>query len=91
MTTPPAPLAPRPVDPALVHGAVELEPTPRGLLPHRLPGWARARTDWLAKGGAAPTRARPAQTYSRDARAASRGPKLRAKPPRVWRRRSRKS
>lgn len=45
MTTPLAPLASRPVDPALVHGAVELEPTPRGLLPHRLPGWARARTD----------------------------------------------
>ena len=33
------------IDPALVVGALELEPTGRGLLPHRLPGWARAQTD----------------------------------------------
>ncbi|CUR62110.1 conserved hypothetical protein [metagenome] len=31
--------------PALVHGALELEHTGRGLLPHRLPAWARAQTD----------------------------------------------
>ncbi len=30
---------------ALVHGALELEPTDRGLRPHRLPAWARAQTD----------------------------------------------
>ncbi|CAM3782577.1 SGNH/GDSL hydrolase family protein [Nocardioides zeicaulis] len=30
---------------ALLRGAVELEPTATGLLPHRLPGWARAQTD----------------------------------------------
>jgi hypothetical protein len=29
----------------LVRGALELEDTGRGLLPHRLPAWARARTD----------------------------------------------
>ncbi|MBL0746393.1 SGNH/GDSL hydrolase family protein [Nocardioides baculatus] len=33
------------IDPALVHGAIELERTDRGLLPHRLPAWARAQTD----------------------------------------------
>jgi hypothetical protein len=29
----------------LVHGALELEPTPRGVLPHRLPAWARRYAD----------------------------------------------
>ncbi|MCP2263937.1 GDSL-type esterase/lipase family protein [Promicromonospora thailandica] len=29
--------------PALVHGAAELERTPRGLRPHRLPAWVRTR------------------------------------------------
>lgn len=38
-----APLFARPIDHSLIHGTVELEPTPRGLLPHRLPGWARAQ------------------------------------------------
>jgi hypothetical protein len=33
------------IDPALVHGAIELERTDRGLLPHRLPAWARTQTD----------------------------------------------
>lgn len=33
------------IDPALVRGALELEHTGRGLLPHRLPAWARAQTD----------------------------------------------
>ena len=33
------------IDPALIRGAVELERTDRGLLPHRLPAWARAQTD----------------------------------------------
>ncbi|MFF5084614.1 SGNH/GDSL hydrolase family protein [Actinoplanes sp. NPDC000266] len=33
-----------PITAALVRGAAELEPTPQGLLPHRLPGWARAQT-----------------------------------------------
>ncbi|MCD2190248.1 SGNH/GDSL hydrolase family protein [Actinomycetospora soli] len=32
-----------PITPDLVRGAVELEPTDRGLLPHRLPSWARAQ------------------------------------------------
>ncbi|MBA2952646.1 lipase [Nocardioides sp. MAH-18] len=32
-----------PVTPALVRGALEVEQTPRGLLPHRLPAWARAQ------------------------------------------------
>jgi hypothetical protein len=31
--------------PGLVRGALELERTERGLLPHRLPAWARAQTD----------------------------------------------
>lgn len=30
--------------PDLIQGAVELEPTKRGLRPHRLPAWARAQT-----------------------------------------------
>ncbi len=33
------------IEPALVRGAIELEPTGRGLLPHRLPSWARAQSD----------------------------------------------
>ncbi|GAA0522633.1 lipase [Paractinoplanes deccanensis] len=33
-----------PVTAELVHGAVELETTAHGLLPHRLPAWARAQT-----------------------------------------------
>ena len=32
-----------PITPDLVHGAVELERTQAGLLPHRLPAWARAQ------------------------------------------------
>ncbi|MEY7976570.1 SGNH/GDSL hydrolase family protein [Streptomyces pilosus] len=32
-----------PITAALVRGALDLERTPRGLLPHRLPAWARAR------------------------------------------------
>lgn len=32
-----------PIAPGLLRGAVELEPTGRGLLPHRLPAWARAQ------------------------------------------------
>ena len=33
-----------PITAELVHGAVELEATERGVRPHRLPGWARAET-----------------------------------------------
>ena len=33
-----------PIGPELLRGAVELESTARGLLPHRLPAWARAQT-----------------------------------------------
>lgn len=33
------------IDPTLVRGALELERTGRGLLPHRLPAWARAQSD----------------------------------------------
>ncbi|MGA4859594.1 GDSL-type esterase/lipase family protein [Streptomyces koyangensis] len=32
-----------PLTPDLVRGALELEPTARGVLPHRLPAWARAQ------------------------------------------------
>ncbi|WP_228375070.1 GDSL-type esterase/lipase family protein [Demequina iriomotensis] len=32
-----------PLDPALVRGVAELEPTAAGLVPHRLPAWARHR------------------------------------------------
>lgn len=32
-----------PVTPELLRGALEFERTPRGLLPHRLPAWARAQ------------------------------------------------
>jgi hypothetical protein len=34
-----------PITPELVRGALELEPTAQGLLPHRLPAWARAQGD----------------------------------------------
>ncbi|MEU8290875.1 GDSL-type esterase/lipase family protein [Streptomyces pseudogriseolus] len=41
---PSAPLAhTTPVTPDLVRGALDLEETPDGLLPHRLPAWARAQ------------------------------------------------
>ena len=36
-------MQPTPITADLVHGALELEPTTYGLLPHRLPGWARAQ------------------------------------------------
>jgi GDSL-like Lipase/Acylhydrolase family len=36
---------PIPITADLVRGAVELERTEHGLLPHRLPAWARAQTD----------------------------------------------
>lgn len=36
------PLTTTPITADLVRGALELEPTEHGLLPHRLPGWARA-------------------------------------------------
>jgi hypothetical protein len=38
-------LVPTPITADLVHGALELEPTPYGLLPHRLPAEARAYAD----------------------------------------------
>lgn len=38
-------LTPVPDVRALLRGAIELEPTAAGLLPHRLPAWARAQTD----------------------------------------------
>lgn len=41
--TRPTDLIAHPVTPALVRGAIELEPTPLGLQPHRLPAWARAQ------------------------------------------------
>ena len=45
-----------PITPDLVRGAVELEPTEQGLLPHRLPGWARAQIpdDQLAQAESQP-------------------------------------
>lgn len=33
-----------PLGPRFIHGAVEIEQTPAGFLPHRLPAWARARS-----------------------------------------------
>jgi hypothetical protein len=33
------------IDPTLVRGALELQSTDRGLLPHRLPAWVRAQSD----------------------------------------------
>ncbi len=38
-------MQPTPITADLVRGAVELEQTEHGLLPHRLPAWARAQTD----------------------------------------------
>jgi len=32
-----------PIHPGLIHGAVELEPTAVGILPHRLPAWTRTQ------------------------------------------------
>src|SRR6478752_664742 len=39
----PMPLTTTAITAALVRGALELEQTDRGLLPHRLPAWARAQ------------------------------------------------
>lgn len=39
-----------PITAELVHGAVELEVTPHGLLPHRLPRWARTRSGQMPAG-----------------------------------------
>ncbi|HZE38232.1 MAG TPA: SGNH/GDSL hydrolase family protein [Stackebrandtia sp.] len=39
MTT--KPLRPFAIEPSMIRGAVEIERTPRGLTPHRLPRWAR--------------------------------------------------
>lgn len=36
-----SPLRPVAITPPMIRGAVEVEKTARGLLPHRLPGWAR--------------------------------------------------
>ncbi|MEU5523424.1 GDSL-type esterase/lipase family protein [Streptomyces sp. NPDC047860] len=41
-STPDAPIT-TPITTDFVRGALDLEPTPQGLLPHRLPAWARAR------------------------------------------------
>jgi lysophospholipase L1-like esterase len=40
-----------PIEPGLVRGALELERTDRGVLPHRLPAWARAQVpdEYLAR------------------------------------------
>lgn len=46
-----------PIRPELVRGAIELEETPTGLLPHRLPAWARAQ---LADGQLAMAESQPA-------------------------------
>ncbi|WP_116521139.1 GDSL-type esterase/lipase family protein [Achromobacter insuavis] len=43
MTTPTSDWTATAIVPALVRGALELEATARGLLPHRLPAWARAQ------------------------------------------------
>ncbi|WP_445257066.1 SGNH/GDSL hydrolase family protein [Nocardioides aurantiacus] len=43
MTRPSTPLTDVPLTADLVRGALDLERTDRGLLPHRLPAWARAR------------------------------------------------
>ncbi|WP_287813094.1 GDSL-type esterase/lipase family protein [Achromobacter sp.] len=43
MTTPTSDWTTTAIVPALVRGALELEATARGLLPHRLPAWARAQ------------------------------------------------
>lgn len=41
--TPSTSLRSIPLAPGLVHGVAELEPSARGLVPHRLPAWARAQ------------------------------------------------
>ena len=43
MTRPSIPLTDVPLTADLVRGALDLERTEHGLLPHRLPAWARAR------------------------------------------------
>ncbi|MFJ9950671.1 GDSL-type esterase/lipase family protein [Kitasatospora sp. NPDC091207] len=43
MHTAPRPRITTPVTAELLRGALDLEPTERGLLPHRLPAWVRAR------------------------------------------------
>jgi len=40
---PPLPLQSVPLSPEIVRGVAELEPSARGLVPHRLPAWARAQ------------------------------------------------
>ena len=48
-----------PLTPDFIHGAVDIEQTPMGLLPHRLPAWARAQcpdaqlamAEWTSEGG----------------------------------------
>ena len=46
-----------PIIPDLIRGAVDLEPTEHGLLPHRLPAWARAQVpdDQLAQAESQPS------------------------------------
>jgi lysophospholipase L1-like esterase len=46
-----------PIDPELVFGALDLERTARGMLPHRLPGWARDQfpDEYLARVEAQPS------------------------------------
>ncbi len=46
-----------PITPDLIRGAVDLEPTEHGLLPHRLPAWARAQVpdDQLAQAESQPS------------------------------------
>jgi hypothetical protein len=41
--TPQPPLQSVPLSPEIVRGVAELEPSARGLVPHRLPAWARAQ------------------------------------------------
>jgi len=53
-------LIPVPLTTAVVRGAVELERTARGLLPHRLPGWARAQN---ADGQLAMSESQPAGVH----------------------------
>src|SRR5215213_11332985 len=50
-------LTPTPITAELVRGALELEPTAQGLLPHRLPAWARRQIpdDQLAAAEAQPS------------------------------------
>lgn len=53
-----------PITPDLIHGAVEIEPTEAGLLPQRLPAWARAQCPdgQLAMAAAQPSGVRVAFT-----------------------------